>query len=109
MKQTLAVFAAVSAMVAAFTIYPQTFLVTAVSDNTLTLVSNDGYEYVYAVPENALPDYSPGNLLSAIMFNPYTPDNPSDDQILTLRPSGFSVRPRTTDRAADDVLLMSTG
>ena len=74
----------------------------------LTLVSNNGYEYVYAVAENTPLNYSSGDLVSAIMFNPYTPDDPSDDQVMVIRASGFTVR-FYADKSADEIMLMSTG
>ena len=109
MKPALAgIFAAVVALLASGTIYPQTFLVVDVSpdDNTLTLVSAARVEYVCAVPENTLPLYAPGDLASAVMYNAGTPNDPQDDQVMSIRTSGFSVR-SYAGRAADEIMLMS--
>ena len=103
----LGILAALTALLASGTIYPQTFLVVDVSpdDNTLTLVSAARVEYVCAVPENTLPNYAPGDLVSAVMYNAGTPDDPQDDQVMAIRTSGFSVR-SYADREADGIMLM---
>ena len=114
MKPALAgILAAIVALAASGIIYPQTFLVVDVSpdNNTLTLVSAARVEYVCAVPENTLPLYAPGDLVSAVMYNAGTPDDLQDDQVMSIRTSGFSVRSYADREAreADEVMLMSTG
>ena len=111
MKELFAgIFAAIVALLASGTIYPQTFLIADVSpdDNTLTLVSAAKVEYVCAVPENTLPNYAPGDLVAAVMYNAGTPDDPQDDQVMAIHASGFSIQPRSADRTEDEIMLFRT-
>ena len=89
MKELLAAVAVVVALLTSGTIYPQTFVVTDVTDNEVILTTSSGHEYHYSVPVKDLPDYIPGSVVSAVMHNAGTPGDTADDVIMKLSPSGF--------------------
>ena len=92
MKEKLMAVAVVVALLASGTIYPQTFVVTDVYGNDVILATSGGHEYVYSVLDKDLPDYIPGDVVSAVMYNSGTSGDVTDDVIMKLSPSGFAVR-----------------
>ena len=92
MKEKLMAVALVVALLASGTIYPQTFIVTDVYGNEVILATSGGHEYVYAISDKDLADYIPGDVVSAVMYNSGTRGDVTDDVIMQLSPSGFSVR-----------------
>ena len=103
MKATLAgILAALTALIASGTIYPQILIVKQSSEESMILVSGAGVEYSYAATKDTRSDYLPGDIVAVIMFNAATPDDVTDDEIMALRHSGFFWRSST-----DEITLLS--
>lgn len=73
---------ALSAMI---NIYPATMTVTSVSNNVVTMETSTGYIYEMEGAE----DWMPGDLAALIMSDNGTPDNVTDDEIVSARYAGY--------------------
>ena len=88
MKDLLYTLAVIAAGILPLTqIYPTTLKVTEVNYqfDTLTLVTSTGFTYEM----NGAEDYAEGDLVSAVMFNCFTPKDIADDKVFMARYSGF--------------------
>lgn len=81
MRKPTASLGAVILLIAQGIIYPQTFEVTKVNEATFELQTFSGHVWEEPDPE----DWAEGDIAAAIMFNNFTPDDITDDPILTLR------------------------
>ena len=84
MRRLAASLGAVILLIAQGIIYPQTFEVTKVNDDTFELTTYTGHVWEEPDPE----DWAEGDLAAAIMYNSLTPDDITDDVILALRYTG---------------------
>lgn len=84
MRKLTASLGAVILLIAQGILYPQTFVVTKVNEDTFELQTYTGHTWEEPDPE----DWAEGDIAAAIMFNNFTPDDITDDPILALRYTG---------------------
>ncbi len=84
MRNITATIAALTALAAAGTIYPITMIATDTSNNTVTMTTAAGMTYQFEGVE----DYEAGDLIACIMFDNFTPDDVTDDIIISHRYTG---------------------
>ena len=92
MKKLIASLSATLLLIAKGSIYPQSFLLTKVEvqpdySAVLTMQSRDGNTWKF----DGDTDCEPGQVMAAIMFDGFTPDDLTDDTILSLRWSGWCI------------------
>ena len=92
MKKIIIALSATLFLVARNSLYPQSFLVTEVEvqpdySAVLTMESRDGN--IWQIDGDT--DCEPGQILNAIMFDGFSPDDQTDDTILSLRWSGWCI------------------
>ena len=78
-------FALAVALAGAELIYPASMVVTDVRGDVVTMETATGHIYEMDGAE----DWSPGDLAALIMWNNGTPDDVTDDVIISARYSGF--------------------
>lgn len=89
MKSALTFVTLLAAMIAAGVVYSQTMVVADISEETgLLLETASGVQYHF-MPETGYEEFEVGDVASAIMYYAGTPDDLQDDEIVTLRNSGF--------------------
>ncbi len=76
---------ATAAALATGTLYPATMEITNISDNVVTMETATGHIFEMSGPE----DYEIGDLVSLVMDDNGTPDDITDDSIISARYSGF--------------------
>ena len=84
-------------------IYPQTMVIDTVErvgeyEYNVTMRTSTGIAYTYTAEDG---DIEPGDVMSAIMYNNSTPDDVTDDDILTMRYTGFYQRPASAPAETD--------
>ena len=88
MKKTIAALLTAASLAGAGTIYPTTMIITDTNEtqDLVTMSTASGLEYQF----EGIEDYYPGDLVSCIMFDNFTPDDVRDDIILAHRYSGVT-------------------
>lgn len=82
---TLTTIAAAAAIAATTTFYPATMEITNISGDVVTMETATGHIYEMTGAE----DYLPGDLVALIMDDNGTPDDITDDAIISARYAGY--------------------
>ena len=92
MKKLIATLSVAMLLITKGNIYPQSFVVTEVDtlpDYSAVLIMESRDGNIWQVDGDG--DCEPGQILNAIMFDGFTPDDLTDDTILSLRWSGWCI------------------
>ena len=112
MEKFLAAIGVVVALTWAGIIYPQTMVLESVTETETggyiaILCSSDGNIFSYEVGEPS--DLSPGDVAAVIMCSNATPDDVTDDAILAIRFTGFSMSSDNTESYVMTRHVVETG
>ena len=88
MKKNIAAIITAAGLAAAGTIYPTTCIITEcdTQNDIVTMSTGTGFLYQFEGVE----DNFEGDLISCIMFDNFTPDDITDDIIISYRYSGYT-------------------
>lgn len=87
MKKIFAALALASMLAASGIIYPATMRIESIDGDVVHLETAAGLRYEFTGAE----DYETGDVVSLLMFSAGTPDDVTDDVIISARYSGWTV------------------